>query len=73
MDRRRNKKHSNNWNNQKRPEQQREAKKFVFNRALYEDQEAERQRNAAIQNVKSREIICPKYSIIFFIITTCSL
>ena len=62
MDKRRNRKHSNNWNNQKRAEQQRENKQksFVFNRALYEDQEAERERNTAIQNVKAREVICPK-------------
>ena len=65
MDRRRNRKHSNNWNNQKRNEQQRENKQktFQFNKALYEDQDAERQRLAAIaaiQDVKSREIICPK-------------
>ena len=62
MDRRRNRKHSNNWNNQKRSEQPREAKQktFQFNKALYEDQDAERQRLAAIQEVKSREIICPK-------------
>ena len=62
MDKRRNRKHSNNWNNQKRSEQQRENKQktFVFNRALYEDQEAERERNTAIQNVKAREVICPK-------------
>ena len=62
MDKCRNRKHSNNWNNQKRSEQQRENKQksFVFNRALYEDQEAERERNTAIQNVKAREIICPK-------------
>ena len=63
MDRRRNRKHSNNWNNQKRNnEQSRENKQksFQFNKALYEDQEAEKQRLAAIQNVKAREIICPK-------------
>ena len=62
MDKRRNRKHSNNWNNQKRSEQQRDNKQktFVFNRALYEDQEAERERNTAIQNVKAREVICPK-------------
>ena len=62
MDRRRNRKHSNNWNNQKRSEQSRENKQrsFQFNKALYEDQDAERQRVAAIQDVKSREIICPK-------------
>ena len=62
MDRRRNRKHSNNWNNQKRNEQSRENKQksFQFNKALYEDQDAERQRLAAIQNVKAREIICPK-------------
>ena len=62
MDRRRNRKHSNNWNNQKRSEQPRENKQksFQFNKALYEDQDAERQRIAAIQDVKAREIICPK-------------
>ena len=62
MDRRRNRKHSNNWNNQKRSGQSRENKQksFQFNKALYEDQDAERQRLAAIQDVKSREIICPK-------------
>ena len=62
MDRRRNRKHSNNWNNQKRSEQSRENKQkvFQFNKSLYEDQNAERQRLAAIQEVKSREIICPK-------------
>ena len=63
MDRRRNRKHSNNWNNQKRNnEQSRENKQksFQFNKALYEDQEAEKQRLAAIQDVKAREIICPK-------------
>ena len=63
MDRRRNRKHSNNWNNQKRNnEQSRENKQksFQFNKALYEDQDAERQRLAAIQDVKAREIICPK-------------
>ena len=64
MDRRRNRKHSGNWNNQKRNDQSRERenkqKSFQFNKALYEDHDAERQRVAAIQNVKSREIICPK-------------
>ena len=62
MDRRRNRKHSNNWNNQKRSDQPRENKQkaFQFNKALDEDQDAERQRIAAIQDVKAREIICPK-------------
>ena len=62
MDRRRNRKHSNNWNNQKRSEQPRENKQktFVFNKSLYEDADAERQRVKTIQEVKAREIICPK-------------
>ena len=62
MDRRRNRKHSNNWNNQKRNDQPRENKQkaFQFNKNLYEDHEAEKQRIAAIQNVKAREVICPK-------------
>ncbi len=61
MDRRRNRKHSNNWNNQKKTEQPRENKKvFQFNRSLYEDQEAEHQRVKAIADIKAREVICPK-------------
>jgi len=64
MDRRRNRKHSNNWNNQKRNDQSRERenkqKAFQFNKALYEDHEAEKQRLAAIQDVKARQVICPK-------------
>ncbi len=63
MDRRRNRKHSNNWNNQKRNDQSRERenkqKAFQFNKALYEDHEAEKQRIAAIQDVKARQVICP--------------
>jgi len=61
MDRRRNRKHSGNWNNQKKSEQPRENKKvFQFNQSLYEDKESEQQRLNAIQEVKNREIICPK-------------
>ena len=63
MDRRRNRKHSNNWNNQKRNEQrerENKQKSFQFNKALYEDQDAEKQRLAAIADVKAREVICPK-------------
>ncbi len=61
MDKRRNRKHSGNWNNQKRNEGPRETKKvFQFNRALYEDQESERQRIKSIAEVKAREVICPK-------------
>ncbi len=62
MEKRRNRKHSNNWNNQKRSEQSRDAKQksFQFNKALYEDPETERKRLSAIQEVKSRDIICPK-------------
>ena len=54
MDRRRNRKHSNNWNNQKRNEQrerENRQKSFQFNKALYEDQDAEKQRLAAIADV----------------------
>ncbi len=61
MDKRRNKKHSNNWNNQKESEGSRENKKvFQFNRSLYEDHEAESQRVKAIAEIKTRELICPK-------------
>lgn len=75
MDKRRNRKYSNNWNNQKKSDhQQREnrdnreqreqnkqnkAKQFQFNKALYEDPEDDKRKVEAIKEIKAREIICP--------------
>ena len=67
MDKRRNRKYSNNWNNQKNHQQrdqreqreQSKAKQFQFNKALYEDVEGEKQKQKAIQEIKARQVICP--------------
>lgn len=64
MDKRRNKKYSNNWNNQKKNEAHQKdfsekTKVFQFNKAAYEDAAAEKERVAAIQEVKARSIVCP--------------
>ena len=62
MEKRRNRKYSNNWNNNKkqdRQQQQNKAKQFQFNKSLYENAEEEHQRIKAIQEVKAREVICP--------------
>lgn len=69
MDRnRRNKKFSNNWNNQKNSEAQNrknqnknqpKEKTFQFNQSAYENEEANKERLKAIQEVKAREIKCP--------------
>lgn len=62
MEKRRNRKYSNNWNNQRKSEHQnkeQKAKQFQFNKAAYEDFEGEKQRLKAIQEIKAREIICP--------------
>ena len=62
---RRNKKHSN-WNNQKNANQQnnkpveQKQKVFQFNHTNYEDENAKRERLKAIQELKAREVICPK-------------
>ncbi len=69
MDRRRNKKRSN-WNGQKNNQQgknqnqaqnqnQNQNQNFQFNHTIYENEEAKRERQKAIQEIKSREIICP--------------
>lgn len=63
---RRNKKHSNNWNNQNKNNQQ--GNKFAenrqskpqFGRTIFEDQDAIRERQKAIAELKTREVICPK-------------
>jgi len=64
MDKKRNKKYSGNWNNQKKNESHQKdltekGKTFQFNKSLYEDASAEKERVAAIQEVKARTIICP--------------
>lgn len=63
MDKRK-KKHSNNWNNQKKNEQQpkdlnNHNKVFQFNHSAYEDLEAEKENLKAIAQMKAREVICP--------------
>lgn len=63
MDKRRNKKYSGNWNNQKKNDAHQkdfnEKKVFQFNKSAYEDVEAEKERVSAIQEIKARNIICP--------------
>lgn len=62
MDKRR-RKHSNNWNNQKRSEQTQNdltsKKVFQFNQAQYEDAQGEREKQKAIAEIKAREVVCP--------------
>ena len=64
MDKRRNRKHHNNWNNQKNNQNEKpfaqKQKVFQFNKNQYEDFEAEKQRQQSIIDFKNREIICPK-------------
>ena len=68
MERRKNKKYSNNWNNQKKSEQNKaeqyrelnNKKDFHLKKAVYEDSEAEKKIQQAIKEIKSREVICPK-------------
>lgn len=68
MERRKNKKYSNNWNNQKKSEQNKaeqyrelnNKKDFHLKKAIYEDSEAEKKIQQAIKEIKSREVICPK-------------
>ena len=74
MDRRRNKKHSN-WNNQKNNGQQNrnqnqnqnqsqnqdsKKKSFQFNHTLYQNEDLRREKQKAIEEIKAREVICPK-------------
>lgn len=63
MNKRKNK-HSNNWNNQKKNEQQskdlnNQTKVFQFNHSAYEDLETEKENLKAIAQMKAREVICP--------------
>ena len=71
MDKRRNRKRSN-WNGQKNNQQknqnsnqsqnseQKQKKVFQFNHTIYENEEARKERQKAIQEIKAREIICAK-------------
>jgi len=68
---RRNKKYSN-WNNNQKNNNQKnnnqknektnevKQKSFQFNHTNYEDENARKERQRVIQEIKSREIICPK-------------
>lgn len=61
MDKRRNRKY-NNWNNQKKNDQQNKnhgQKTFQFNASAYMDETANRERLKAIQELKARQVICP--------------
>ena len=71
MDKRRNRKRSN-WNGQKNNQQKnqnsnqnqnseaKQKKVFQFNHTAYENEDTKRERQKAIQEIKSREIICAK-------------
>ncbi len=69
MDKRRNRKRSN-WNGQKNNQQKnqpqnqapepKQKKSFQFNHTVYENEESKRERQKAIQEIKSREVICAK-------------
>lgn len=62
---RRNKKYSN-WNNQKNNNNQQNSKNqepkknLQFNHTFYEDEKARKERQRVIQEIKAREVICPK-------------
>ena len=67
MDRIRNKKHSGNWNNQKKSDSRNNngslknsQPSFQFNKSLYENVTLEKERQKAIADLKEREVICPK-------------
>lgn len=66
MDKRRNKKYSNNWNNQRKGDSQNKdfnnnnkRKAFQFNKSQYENPEGEKERLKNIQRLKARQVICP--------------
>lgn len=66
MDKRRNKKYSNNWNNQRKGDSQNKdfnntnkRKAFQFDKSQYEDSEGEKERLKNIQRLKARQVICP--------------
>ena len=61
------KKNSGNWNTQKRNQQNKEnnnvvnrPKEFRFDNSNYQNSNFEKQKQKAINEIKSREIICPK-------------
>lgn len=75
MDRnRRNKKHSN-WNNQKNNHQnkniEQNVKKFEFNHTNYEDHNLQREKEKAIAEIKSRQVLCSKCGQIINDIASC--
>lgn len=65
MNKNRRKHSNNNWNNQKKNDQQfkdltkDKSKVFQFNHSAYEDLEAEKEQLKAIAQMKAREVICP--------------
>lgn len=66
MDKRRNKKYSNNWNNQRKGDSQNKdfnnnnkRKTFQFNKSAYENPDGEKERLKNIQRFKARQVICP--------------
>ena len=65
MDKRRNRKRSN-WNNQRNQQgknqnsEQKQKKVFQFNQTAYENEDAIRERQKAIQEIKARQVICAK-------------
>ena len=61
------KKNSGNWNNQKKNQQNIEnnnasnrSKEFRFDNSNYQNPDYEKQKQKAINEIKAREIICPK-------------
>lgn len=66
MRNRRNRNHhnNNNWKNQNNQSENKpfaqKQKAFQFNKAQYEDSEAEQKRQQSITELKARETICPK-------------
>lgn len=61
MDKNRKNRKFSNWNkkNDNKPVENKQ-KTFQFNRGNYEDENEQRERQKAIQEVKARQIVCPK-------------
>jgi len=64
MDKHRNKKYSNNWKNQNKNNRQNnepvnKKEVFQFNKANYENEAANKERQQAIVELKKRENVCP--------------
>lgn len=65
MDKNRRNKRNSNWNNQNRNgnqnrNQENNKKVFQFNHSAYEDENANREKQKAIQEIKERQLVCPK-------------